>query len=135
VAFATVVLQHADLAVEQLEYAIKRLGLRGLSISGSVGGKELANPKSHPVWAKAEELGILIFMHPLSAPQRPVSRRVLRLWSSPSGDYVDDDPKIALIALHTPGLRRTLSGLPSGAWRGNVSDKPSPTGLWLAPLR
>jgi len=40
VAFATVALQHPQLAVEQLEYAIKRLGLRGLSVGGSVAGQE-----------------------------------------------------------------------------------------------
>src|SRR5579875_3756340 len=56
VAFATVALQHPDLAVEQLEYAVKKLGLRGLSVGGSVEGQELADPKFHPVWAKAEEL-------------------------------------------------------------------------------
>src|SRR6516165_2095821 len=54
VAFATVALQHPQLAVEQLEHAIKRLGLRGLSTGGSVAGEELANPKFPPVWAKAE---------------------------------------------------------------------------------
>src|SRR5260370_17028381 len=64
VAFATVALQHPQLAVEQLEHAIKTLGLRGLSVGGSVAGQELADPKFHPVWAKPEELGILIFIHP-----------------------------------------------------------------------
>jgi len=76
VAFATVALQHPQLAVEQLEYAIKRLGLRGLSIGGSVAGEELANPKFHPVWAKAEELGILIFMHPLGTRELEPSGRL-----------------------------------------------------------
>ncbi len=65
VAFATMALQHPDLAVEQLEYGIKKLGLRGVSVGGSVEGLELAHPKFHPVWAKAEELGCLIFIHPV----------------------------------------------------------------------
>src|SRR6266566_3490134 len=76
VAFATVALQHPQLAVEQLEHAIKRLGLRGLSIGGSVAGQELADPKFHPVWAKAEELGILIFMHPLGTRELEPSGRL-----------------------------------------------------------
>jgi aminocarboxymuconate-semialdehyde decarboxylase len=48
VAFATVALQHPDLAVEQLEYGIKRLGLCGVSIGGSVNGEELSDPTFHP---------------------------------------------------------------------------------------
>jgi aminocarboxymuconate-semialdehyde decarboxylase len=76
VAFATVALQHPQLAVEQLQYAIKTLGLRGLSIGGSVAGQELADPKFHPVWAKAEELGILVFMHPLGTRELEPSGRL-----------------------------------------------------------
>src|SRR6059058_1188176 len=55
VAFATMALQHPDLAVEQIEYGIKKLGLRGVSVGGSVEGRELSDPKFHPVWAKVEE--------------------------------------------------------------------------------
>ena len=64
VAFASVALQHPDLAVEQLEEGVKKLGLRGAAIGGSVEGDELANPKFHPFWAKVEELGCLVFIHP-----------------------------------------------------------------------
>jgi aminocarboxymuconate-semialdehyde decarboxylase len=64
VAFATVALQHPDLAVEQLVYGVKNLGLRGVSVGGSVNGEELASARFHPVWAKAEELGALVFLHP-----------------------------------------------------------------------
>ena len=64
VAFATVALQHPDLAVEQLVYGVKTLGLRGVSVGGSVNGEELAAENFHPVWAKAEELGVLVFLHP-----------------------------------------------------------------------
>lgn len=56
-------LQHPDLAVEQMEHGVKQLGFRGFEIAGSVNGDELANPKFNPVWAKAEELGILLFLH------------------------------------------------------------------------
>ncbi|MGQ4809153.1 hypothetical protein NKDENANG_02555 [Candidatus Entotheonellaceae bacterium PAL068K] len=64
VAFATVALQYPDLAAEQLEDGIKRLGLRGVSIGGSVNGEELSDPKFHPFWARAEKLGVLVFLHP-----------------------------------------------------------------------
>ena len=45
-------MQHPDLAVQQLEYGIKKLGLRGMSVGGSVEGMELSDPKFHPIWAK-----------------------------------------------------------------------------------
>jgi aminocarboxymuconate-semialdehyde decarboxylase len=64
VALASVALQHAELAAEQLEHGVKQLGLRGALVGGSVNGEELANPKFHPFWAKAEELGCVIFIHP-----------------------------------------------------------------------
>jgi len=69
VAFATVALQHPDLAAQQLEDGIKRLGLRGGSIGASVNGEELSAPRFDPFWAKAEELGALLFMHPQGAPE------------------------------------------------------------------
>ena len=64
VAFASVALQHPDLAVTQLEDGVKRYGLRGAGLGGSVNGEELSDPKFHPFWAKAEELGVLVFIHP-----------------------------------------------------------------------
>lgn len=64
VGLASVSLQHPDLAAEQLEAGIKPLGLRGALVGGSVNGEELADPKFNPFWAKAEELGALIFIHP-----------------------------------------------------------------------
>jgi aminocarboxymuconate-semialdehyde decarboxylase len=64
VAFASVALQHPELAAEQLDDAVKRLGLRGASIGGHVNGEDLSLPKYDPFWAKAAELGVLVFMHP-----------------------------------------------------------------------
>jgi aminocarboxymuconate-semialdehyde decarboxylase len=67
VGFATVALQHPDLAAEQLEEGVRKLGLRGGSVGTNVDGEDLADPKFHPFWAKAEQLGCLIFMHPTGA--------------------------------------------------------------------
>jgi aminocarboxymuconate-semialdehyde decarboxylase len=76
VAFASVALQHPDLAAEQLEEGVKRYGLRGAAIGGSVNGQELADPRFHPFWAKAEQLGALVFIHPQAtgAPTELASR-------------------------------------------------------------
>ncbi|MFM9940830.1 MAG: amidohydrolase family protein [Hyphomicrobiaceae bacterium] len=72
VAFASVALQFPDLAAEQLATGVKKYGLRGAAIGGNVAGAEISDPKFHPFWAKAEELGVLVFIHPQSdgAPEQ-----------------------------------------------------------------
>jgi predicted TIM-barrel fold metal-dependent hydrolase len=67
--FASLALQYPDLAVEQLETAVKKQGLRGAAIGGSVVGENFSEAKYHPVWAKAEELGAVLFIHPQSTPE------------------------------------------------------------------
>ena len=69
VALASVALQHPDLAAQQLEHAVKKLGLRGAGVGGSVAGLELSDPKFHPFWKKAEELGVLVFIHPIGTAE------------------------------------------------------------------
>ena len=76
VGLASVALQHPDLAAEQLEHAVKQLGLRGALVSGSVNGEELSDPKFHPFWAKAEQLGVLIFIHPQGTAELSASGRL-----------------------------------------------------------
>jgi aminocarboxymuconate-semialdehyde decarboxylase len=76
VAFATVALQYPDLAVEQLDEGVKRLGLRGVSTGGSVNGAELADPKFHPFWARAEQLGVLVFIHPQGTAELEATSRL-----------------------------------------------------------
>jgi len=66
VPLGTVALQHPDLAAEQLDHAVKNLGHRGCMVTGSVEGEELSDPKFHPFWAKAEELDVVVFIHPRS---------------------------------------------------------------------
>ena len=67
-AFGSIALQYPDLAVKQLEDAMKK-GLRGAAIGTSVLGTSFAEPRFHPVWAKAEELGAVLFLHPQGLPE------------------------------------------------------------------
>jgi aminocarboxymuconate-semialdehyde decarboxylase len=67
VALSSVALQFPDLAAEQLEYAVKKLGARGAAIGGHVLGEDVSLPKYDPFWAKAQELGVVVFMHPQGA--------------------------------------------------------------------
>jgi aminocarboxymuconate-semialdehyde decarboxylase len=67
VSLSSVALQFPDLAADQLEYAVKKLGARGAAIGGHVNGEDISMPKYDPFWAKAQELGVVVFMHPQGA--------------------------------------------------------------------
>jgi aminocarboxymuconate-semialdehyde decarboxylase len=67
-AFASLSLQDPELAVRELETAVKKFGLKGAAIGDRVGGAEFADPKFNPVWAKAEELNAVLFIHPQGVP-------------------------------------------------------------------
>ena len=109
VGLASVALQHPDLAAEQLDDAVKRLGLRGALIGGSVEGQELSDPKFHPFWAKAEQLGVLIFIHPQGTPELNASGR---LKGSGGLDNVIGNPLETTIALSHLIFEGTLDAYP-----------------------
>ena len=66
--FASLTLQAPDLAVQELETAVKKQGLKGAAIGGNVDSVAFSDPKFHPIWAKAEELGASLFIHPQACP-------------------------------------------------------------------
>jgi aminocarboxymuconate-semialdehyde decarboxylase len=76
VAFASVALQHPELAAQQLEEGLRKYGLRGAAIGGSVDGAELSDPRFHPFWAKAEALGALVFIHPQGTAELEATSRL-----------------------------------------------------------
>src|ERR1043165_3630022 len=67
VALGTVPLQDADLAVSELTYGVKTLGLRGVEINPSVNGMDLTDKRLmlEKFFARAQELDIVIFMPPI----------------------------------------------------------------------
>src|ERR1044071_7514517 len=67
VALGTVPLQDADLAVTELNHAVKTLGLKGVEINPSVNGMDLTDKRLmlEKFFARAQELDIVIFMHPI----------------------------------------------------------------------
>jgi aminocarboxymuconate-semialdehyde decarboxylase len=111
-----VALQHADLSVEQLEYAVRRLGLAGVEISTTVNGLELADEKLEKFWAKAESLGALVFIHPMgtSLGERVNRFYLQNLVGNPMettlalsflifGGTLDRHPDVKIVAAHGGG--------------------------------
>jgi aminocarboxymuconate-semialdehyde decarboxylase len=68
-AFCSVALQFPELAAEQLEHAVKKLGLKGPAVGASCAGVDFSDAKFHPFWKKCEDLDVLVFIHPQSTPE------------------------------------------------------------------
>src|ERR671937_2967852 len=153
VAFATVPLQHPELAAELLEEGVKKYGLRGAGIGGSVNGEEISNPKFHPFWAKAEQLGVLVFIHPQGTAEMNATNRLKGngLLENVIGNplettialshlifegTLDKFPGLKIIAAHAGGFLPSYSGrsdfgcptrpdLCPGGTHGTIKRKPS----------
>jgi aminocarboxymuconate-semialdehyde decarboxylase len=70
VGFGSVPLQSVPDAVAIAQEA-KKIGLKGLEIGNSVGEKPLDDPSFQPFFAAAQELDILLFVHPLEGGLDP----------------------------------------------------------------
>jgi aminocarboxymuconate-semialdehyde decarboxylase len=67
-ATAAVPLTDTAIAMDVLEDAVGRLGLIGVNIPGSIGDDpDIAAPRLEPFYARCEELGIPLFLHPTDA--------------------------------------------------------------------
>jgi aminocarboxymuconate-semialdehyde decarboxylase len=71
VALGTIPLQDSGLAVSELIHCVKTLGLRGVEINPSVNGMDLTDARLslEKFFAKAQELDVVIFMHPIGFTQ------------------------------------------------------------------
>src|SRR5437764_1355199 len=65
VGLAMLPMQAPDLALRELERAAKLPGIRGMYLATNINGEELDERKFWDVYAKCEELGWAIFLHPV----------------------------------------------------------------------
>ncbi len=71
VGLGSIPLQDAGLAVSELEFAVRKLGLKGVEINPNVNGLDLTDKKLNldNFFRQAEELNAVIFMHPIGFTQ------------------------------------------------------------------
>jgi aminocarboxymuconate-semialdehyde decarboxylase len=138
----TLPLQHPDLAITELEYAMGGLGLRGVSVSTNVDGRELADPAFEPVWEAAAALGAVVFVHPWGCSLgarlgrnflgntvgQPVET-TLALSHLIFAGVLDRQPGLQLLAAHGGGYLPTYIGRSDHAWR----VRPDACGCLEAP--
>lgn len=63
-AFATLPLDDPQAAAQELERTVTELGFKGTLISGFYAGHRMDDPYYNPIWEKAAELDVPIYLHP-----------------------------------------------------------------------
>ena len=147
VALGTVPLQDGKEAAAELERSMKQLGFKGCQVLTNVGGKELSDPAFAPFWAKAEELGALVVIHPNGFTQGERFQRFY--FNNVIGNPLDTTmalhylifdgvlerhPNLKILAVHGGGYLGGYSGRIDHAWgaRSDVhGDLPKPPTSYL----
>src|SRR5437763_16591602 len=123
VGLGTVPFQAPELAVAELERLHKSLGLRGIEIATNVAGEDLSEPRFRPIFARAEELGLGLFMHPTGFPEASRFRDhyFTNIIGNPLdttvavhhlifGGVLQDPPNLKLVLSHGGGYLPAYSG-------------------------
>lgn len=63
-AHASLPYQDIDAALEELDRSYKQLGIKGITMFSNIDGKPIASPEFFPIYKKAEEYGLPVFIHP-----------------------------------------------------------------------
>ena len=64
IGIGSVPLQSVELAIAEMERAVRDLKLKGIIVASRVNETEIGDASLHPFWQEAEALGVPIFVHP-----------------------------------------------------------------------
>ncbi|MGQ4491006.1 amidohydrolase family protein [Streptomyces sp. SAS_281] len=125
-------LQHPGLAVPALDHALEQ-GLSGVEISSHAPGRELSDPAYEPLWARAEETGAVVFLHPfgctlderldrwyLSNTVGQPTENAVALSHLIFSGVLDRHPGLKIVAAHGGGYLPTHIGRSDHAWRART---------------
>lgn len=69
IGIGTVPLQDVTMAIAEMRRVVGDCNMRGIEIGSNVGGRDLSAEEFRPFFAAAEELGVMLFLHPLGFTQ------------------------------------------------------------------
>lgn len=138
----SVPLQSPDLATSELTRCMRDLNLSGVTISTRIRDLEIGDAAHRPFWAKAEELGAVVFLHP--AGNHDPRFRKYQLWNSLGQSFeeamaiaslfyegiLDAYPKLKIVVSHGGGYmpfylgRLARNYIEKPATRVNMSKAP-----------
>jgi aminocarboxymuconate-semialdehyde decarboxylase len=132
--FGTVPMPDGHEAAKELERCVSKLGFRGVQVLTNVDGRELSDPAFAPFWAKAEELRVLVVIHPNGFTEasrlsrfyfnnvigNPLETTVALHYLIFDG-VLERHPDLKILAVHGGGYLASYSGRIDHAW-GARSD-------------
>ncbi len=123
VGLGTVPFQAPELALHELDRLHKSLGFRGIEIMTHVAGEDLSEPRFRPIFARCEELGLVVFMHPdgFTEARRFHDHYFANVIGNPLdstvalhhlifGGVLEDCPGLKLVVAHGGGYLPAYSG-------------------------
>ena len=150
VALGSVPMTDGREAAIELERGMRHLGLKGAQVLTNVAGRELSDPAFAPFWAKAEELGALIVIHPngFTAGQRLTRFYFNNVIGNPLetalalhylifDGVLERHPNLRILAVHGGGYLGAYSGRMDHAWGARSDchgDLPHPPTHYLKKI-
>jgi aminocarboxymuconate-semialdehyde decarboxylase len=109
--------------VDELDHAVHALGLDGVVVGTTVGHRTVDDPLFEPFWRRADELGLVVFLHPMGGLASPHLQEfsLLPLVGFPAettvalarlaySGFFDRYPRVRLVAPHAGGAVPYLLG-------------------------
>lgn len=120
---AALPMQAPELAVKEIDRASKLPGIRGIYMGTHIMGKNLDEEELRPIFARCEQLGLPIFLHPLNpvGAERMRKYHLRNLIGNPTenaiaaaslifGGVMDAFPKLDIVLPHSGGTMPSLIG-------------------------
>lgn len=113
----TLPMQSPAHAVAELEYCMKKLNFKGIELGTNVNGAEIADPQYEKMWRRCEELGAVVFLHPIgfTSPQRLTRHFLTNVIGNPLdttlalahivfGGVLERYPRLKIVTAHGGGF-------------------------------
>jgi aminocarboxymuconate-semialdehyde decarboxylase len=145
IGFACLPLQNPNLALEELERVARLPGIRGLYMATAVRDRELSDRSFFPIYERAADLGLPIFLHPMMINNERLKQYYLiNLLGNPFdtaiaaahlifGGVLDAFPKLEVSLPHAGGALPILRGRLDRGFeiRGECKVIPRPPSEYL----
>ena len=147
VALLTLPMLYPDRAIDELNRATKLPGIRGIYMGTNINEHDLDDPLFSPIWARIEELGLPVFLHPIQTlggdRLRPFYLEnfignpldtAIAACHLIFGGVLDRYPKLQITLPHGGGALLILTGRLDHGWqvRHEVKHLPKPPSAYLS---